>query len=66
MITRYHTTTPGSPVKEKETKGDHEAHAEGEACRCKTVSTMTPRELIKLMIDDLSFWKKGKKNPGQE
>jgi hypothetical protein len=30
-------------------------------CRCKEASTMTPRELLKLMIGDLTFWKKANK-----
>ncbi len=34
-----------------------------ESCRCKEASKKTPLELLKLMINDLSFWKKeqGKK-----
>ncbi len=32
---------------------------EGE-CRCKEMSKKTPRELLKVMVDDLSFWKKKK------
>lgn len=44
----------------KETK--HAGHAEGEPCRCEETSKMTPRELLKLMMDDLAFWKKGKKS----
>ncbi len=31
---------------------------QGDSCRCKETSQMTPRELLKLMIRDLSFWKK--------
>ncbi len=31
-----------------------------ESCRCKEVAKKTPREMLSLMIDDLSFWKKGK------
>ena len=27
-------------------------------CRCKEVSKKTPMELLKLMINDLSIWKK--------
>ncbi len=30
-------------------------------CRCKETSQMTPRELLRLMISDLAFWKKTKK-----
>ncbi|NTW59182.1 MAG: hypothetical protein HGB21_03810 [Nitrospirae bacterium] len=33
----------------------------GDACRCKETSQMTPRELLKLMMNDLAFWKKEKK-----
>ena len=29
-----------------------------ESCRCKEVASKTPRELLKLMISDLAFWKK--------
>jgi len=41
---------------------DVQNEAKNEPCRCKEASTMTPRELIKLMIDDLTFWKK----PGKD
>jgi hypothetical protein len=34
--------------------------AGGEACRCKEVARKTPRELLKLALDDLSFWKNKK------
>jgi len=43
----------------KESK--EEKHVEQEAeesCRCKEASKKTPLELLKLMINDLSFWKK--------
>ncbi len=33
----------------------------GSACRCKEASDMKPRQLLKLMMDDLAFWKKLKK-----
>ncbi len=32
-----------------------------DSCRCKEVSTKTPRELLRLMIGDLAFWKKANK-----
>ncbi len=32
-----------------------------ESCRCKEASKMTPRELLRLMMSDLIFWKKTKK-----
>ena len=48
--------------------GKHEAvgqetRAESvDSCRCKEASAMSPKELLKLMIGDLTFWKKaGKK-----
>lgn len=31
-----------------------------DACRCKEAAKMTPRQLLKLMMDDLAFWRKGK------
>ncbi len=37
--------------------GEHE-QAEGENCRCKETSKMSPAELLKLMLNDLAFWKK--------
>ena len=40
--------------------------ANPESCRCKEVSKKTPREMLGLMIDDLTFWKKQKgKNPAK-
>ena len=35
---------------------------EDDACRCKQTSKMTPRELLKLMMSDLAFWKRKKKS----
>ncbi len=32
----------------------------GESCRCKEVAKKTPRELLDLMIKDLTLWKKPK------
>ena len=32
-----------------------------DACRCKETSQMTPRQLLGLMMRDLAFWKKPKK-----
>jgi hypothetical protein len=29
-----------------------------EACRCKATSEMKPRQLLKLMMSDLLFWKR--------
>ena len=44
----------------KRPTGD-EKHVEREgqeSCRCKEASGKTPLELLKMMISDLSFWKK--------
>jgi len=32
-----------------------------DSCRCKEASTMSPRELLRLIIGDLTFWKKANK-----
>jgi hypothetical protein len=49
---------PGGPGKENK-PADAPAKADkDDPCRCKEASTMTPRELLKLMIGDLTFWKK--------
>ncbi len=32
-----------------------------ESCRCKEVAKKTPREMLKLVINDMSFWKKPRK-----
>ena len=62
MITRYSKkVATGGPGNEQETAGRHADAGHDDACRCKEASKMTPRELIKLMISDLSFWKKAKK-----
>lgn len=31
-----------------------------ENCRCKEVAKKTPREMLRFMIRDIAFWKKGK------
>lgn len=31
-----------------------------DSCRCKEVSEKTPSEMLRLMLHDLSFWKRGK------
>jgi hypothetical protein len=44
--------------------GSAEAHAllgHDENCRCKETSQMSPQELLRLMMNDLAFWKKKKK-----
>ncbi len=45
----------------EEKSGKPQAGAGNDACRCKETAGMTPRELFKLMISDLSVWKRMKK-----
>jgi hypothetical protein len=47
------------PENEKKTQDPHAGH--DDSCRCKETSQMTPRELLKLMMKDLAFWRKEKK-----
>jgi hypothetical protein len=59
MINRQRKTT--SDDKKSAEKGKHQAgETGGENCRCKEVSKKTVPELLKTMIGDLAFWKKGK------
>jgi hypothetical protein len=46
----------------KQEKFPKEEMKEGteESCRCKEVAKKTPREMLRLMIDDMAFWKKAK------
>jgi hypothetical protein len=62
MVAGYQkTVSPGSPGKEREPAEPHAGHGKDGTCRCKETSEMTPRELLKLMFSDLTFWKKEKK-----
>ncbi len=54
------TDPPGSPEKEGEHAESHAGHGKEGTCRCKETSEMTPLELLKLMFNDLNFWKKKK------
>lgn len=57
MIIHYpKTSDPGKPGKDEKAA---EARA-GDDCRCKEASQMSPGELLKLMVNDLAFWKKTK------
>ena len=51
---------PDRPEKGKEADGAHAGH--DDSCRCKETSKMSPQELLKLMMNDLAFWKKTKKD----
>ena len=64
---RKQSSTAKKVLPEKEKVPEREADAgSSESCRCKDVAKKTPREMLSLMIDDLTFWKKQKgKNPGK-
>ena len=47
-----------NPVRKRESP--KAAIGEEDDCRCKEISRKTPGELLKVMIGDLSFWKKKK------
>lgn len=60
MVTqKKRTDEPGNRVNEHK---DPETAEGDDPCRCKETSKMTPRELLRLMMDDLAFWKKAKKD----
>jgi hypothetical protein len=62
MIMRYKKTIDqGIPSKENRTHEEPNRAAKDDVCRCKEVSDMEPRQLFKLMISDLAFWRKRKK-----
>jgi hypothetical protein len=46
------------PLKNKEEQ--REGKTTGENCRCEEVSKKTVPELLKIMVRDLAFWKKGR------
>ncbi len=54
------TNIPSCPEKKKQTAEETMIAAE-DSCRCKEVSEMNPRQLLRLMMGDLAFWKKMKK-----
>jgi hypothetical protein len=51
----------GGQGNEKEPAETKAGAGKDDACRCKETSQMTPRELLKLMMNDLAFWLKRKK-----
>ena len=51
------TVRPDGPGNENK---NSEAQAADDICRCKETSLMKPRQLLRLMLNDLSFWKKAK------
>ena len=62
MITRYpKTVDSGGSGKEKKAADNQAVAGSEDSCRCKEASKMTPRQLLRLMFSDLTFWKKAKK-----
>ena len=61
MLTRDPKTIEPVPGKEKETAALQTGAGKEDSCRCKEASEMRPRQLLRLMISDLAFWKKAKK-----
>ncbi|HET6515323.1 MAG TPA: hypothetical protein VFG09_09215 [Thermodesulfovibrionales bacterium] len=57
---RQSAVSDRKPLEKERTGEDQGEEAGADSCRCKEVSKKTPLELLKLMIDDLAFWKKGK------
>ena len=62
MIIRYPRTVDEDGLEKERKAGKHQEKADkDDACRCKEVSEMTPRQLLGIMFSDLAFWKKSKK-----
>jgi len=63
MVTHHHEPVHPAGRQENEKKPANAQAESGkdDACRCKETSQMTPRELLKLMLNDLAFWKKNKR-----
>jgi hypothetical protein len=62
MIIRYPKDAgPGSPVKDNQAAEPLARTDKDDSCRCKETSKMSPAELFKLMMSDLAFWKRTKK-----
>jgi hypothetical protein len=57
---RRDTKRPGKGPLKKNEAGKPAVQGEPDDCRCKEMSKKTPRELLGVMIGDLSFWKKKK------
>ncbi len=61
-MAKYQKQSSGAekePRAKETSQGGADADSE-ESCRCKEVAKKTPGELLRLMIGDLAFWKKGK------
>lgn len=52
---------PGKKQRHRQSPGPAAGgHDDGESCRCKETSKKSLPDLLKVVIDDLSFWKKEK------
>ncbi|MGD0283524.1 MAG: hypothetical protein ABSB95_14305 [Dissulfurispiraceae bacterium] len=47
----------GFSGKQPQEKEEPSGQVAEDSCRCKEASKKTPLELLKLMIDDMAFWK---------
>ena len=56
-----HRKKPILPGGVEDRKKKLESQAADDDCRCKSTALMSPRQLLRLMMDDLSFRKKPKK-----
>jgi hypothetical protein len=62
MIIRYPKDVgKGRPGKEDQAAEPPAGVDKDDSCRCKEASKMSPGELFKLMMSDLAFWKRTKK-----
>jgi hypothetical protein len=61
VIRQQKTDDPGGPEKEIKPAEKPAGAGSDDTCRCKEVAVMKPRKLFGLMISDLAFWKKAKK-----
>jgi len=61
MTTRDQAAAGKGGQEKNRDKADLRSVASHDDCRCKEVSEMNPRELLRLMMSDLAFWKKGTK-----
>ena len=61
MSRNLKTVEADRPARENDAADEHAGAGHDDACRCKEASEMTPRELLRLMMSDLAFWKKAKK-----
>jgi len=60
-ISNLKNRDPGGPEKAERAEKAPVRAGNGDDCRCKAASEMSPGELFKLMVSDLTFWKKTKK-----